>query len=127
MGVQSTGNANRNMRSGVVEIRHTNLVVEPGSRDIEKILSEIDYGIYIQSVQGAHSSNPESGDYSVVGNPAFLIENGKLVGAIHGLMISGNIFTTLENVVEIAKKPHKLQGWIAPEIVVSDLDVIARE
>lgn len=127
MGVQSTGNANRSMRSGLVEIRHTNLVVEPGARDIEKILSEIDYGFFVQGVQGAHSSNPESGDFSIVANPAFLIEKGKLVGAINGLMVSGNVFSMLENVTEIARTPHKLQSWIGPEIVVANLDVIARE
>jgi TldD protein len=80
MGVQSTGNAKRNMRQGLVEIGFTNLVVDPGTREIEEIISEIDHGYYIQSVQGAHSANPESGDFSVVGNPAFLIKNGKKVG-----------------------------------------------
>jgi len=127
MGVQSTGNAKRNMRQGLVEIGFTNLVVDPGTREIEEINSEIDHGYYIQSVQGAHSANPESGDFSVVGNPAFLIENGKMVGAINGLMVSGNAFDMLKNIVEIAKTPHALISWIGPEIICKDIDVIAAE
>ncbi|MGQ4910718.1 MAG: TldD/PmbA family protein [Candidatus Thorarchaeota archaeon] len=127
MGVKSTGNANRNMRSGLVEIHHSNLVVEPGKRDVESIIAGIDHGYFIQGVQGAHSSNPESGDFSVVGNPAFLIEKGKLVGSVSGLMVSGNIYELLQNVTETAAAPHKLQDWIAPEIVAENVDVIVRE
>lgn len=127
MGVTSTGNAIRNMRQGLIEIKPTSLIVEPGKRDIEKIISEIHHGYFIENVQGAHSSNPESGDFSIVGNPAFLIEDGELVGAVDGLMISGNVFELLKNITEVAKKPHKLITWIAPEVVVKDIDVIARE
>jgi PmbA protein len=127
MELKSTGNAKRNMRQGLVEIDSTTLVIEPGTREIEDIINEIDFGYYIQSVQGAHSSNPESGDFSVVGNPAILIENGKMVGGIDGLMISGNIFDLLKNVVEIAKTAIPLFSWIGPEIVVKDMDVVAKE
>ncbi len=127
MGVESTGNARRNKRQGLVEVSTSNIIFEPGARDIETIISEIDYGYYIRGVQGAHSSNPESGDFSVVGNPAILIENGKMIGAIHGLMVSGNIFDLLKQVEEIAKKPHNMQNLIAPEIVFRDVDVISKE
>jgi PmbA protein len=127
MDLKSTGNAKRNMRQGLVEISPTTLVIEPGSREIEDIISEIDHGYYIQSVQGAHSSNPESGDFSIVGNPAILIENGKMIGGVDGLMVSGNIFDLLKNVVEIAKTPIPLFSWNGPEIVAKDIDVIAKE
>jgi len=127
MDLKSTGNATRNMRQGLVEIKPTTLVVEPGTREIDEIISEIDHGYYIHSTQGAHSSNPESGDFSVVGNPAILIRDGKMVGGVDGLMISGNIFSVLKNVVEIAKTAIPLFSWIGPEIVVKDVDVIAKD
>ena len=126
MDLKSTGNAKRNMRQGLVEISSTTLVIEPGTREIEEIISEIDHGYYIQNVQGAHSSNPESGDFSIVGNPAILIENGKMIGGIDGLMVSGNIFDLLKNVVEIAKTAIPLFSWIGPELVVKDMDVVAK-
>ncbi|MDF1540519.1 MAG: TldD/PmbA family protein [Candidatus Thorarchaeota archaeon] len=126
MGVQSTGNARRNRRQGLVEASTSNIIVESGNREIEEIISEIDYGFYIRGVQGAHSSNPESGDFSIVGNPAILIENGKMVGAVHGLMVSGNVFDLLKQAVEVAKKPLNMQTIIAPEIVFKDVDIIAK-
>ncbi|MHA1903926.1 MAG: TldD/PmbA family protein [Candidatus Thorarchaeota archaeon] len=127
VGVKSTGNARRNMRQGLVEISTTNLVVEPGDREIQDIIAEVKDGYYIRNVQGAHSSNPESGDFSIVGNPAIHIKDGKMVGQVEGLMISGNIYELLENVVEVAKTPHYLQAVIAPEIIVQDVSVVAKE
>jgi len=127
MGVKSTGNAKRNMRQGLVELAPTNTVVEPGRREIQDIISEVKHGYLIRNVQGAHSSNPESGDFSVVGNPAILVEDGEKVGAVHGLMVVGNVFELLDQVVEVAKTPIYLEGLIGPEIVFEDITIIARE
>jgi PmbA protein len=126
MGEESTGNARRNMRQGLVELATTNMVVEPGTRDIQDIISEVDHGYLVRNVQGAHSSNPESGDFSVVGNPAVRVEGGEMVGAVHGLMVSGNVFELLNQVTEKAKTPIVLQGLIGPEIVFGNVNVIAR-
>ena len=125
-GEESTGNARRSMRQGLVEIGRTNTVVESGRRSIRDIVSEIDHGYLIRNVQGAHSSNPESGDFSVVGNPAVLIEDAERVGAVHGLMVSGNVFDLLGKCGEVAKDPIALQGLIGPEIVFEGVNVIAR-
>ena len=126
VGENSTGNAKRSMRQGLVEIAPSNIVVESGRRGIDEILSEIDHGYLIRNVQGAHSSNPESGDFSVVGNPAVLIENGEPKGAVHGLMVSGNVFDLLKKFVESSRDIHVLQSLIGPELVFEDVNTIAR-
>lgn len=127
MGVASTGNAQRNKRQGLVEVSTSNVIFEPGTRPIDDIISEIEYGYYIRGVQGAHSSNPESGDFSVVGNPAILIEHGQMVGGVHGLMISGNIYDLLKQTEEVGKDPINMETLIGPEIKVQDVDVIVKE
>ena len=127
MGVESTGNANRSMRQGQVELSPSTIVVEPGRREIGDLISDVRHGYLVRDVQGAHSSNPESGDFSIVGNPAILIENGEMKGAVHGLMVSGNVYDLLKQVVDVAKKPLVLQGLIGPELVCEDMKVIARE
>jgi PmbA protein len=127
MGVKSTGNAKRNRRQGLVEIGTSTLVVDPGTRSLEEIISNIDHGYYIYNVQGAHSSNPESGDFSIVGNPAILIEDGKMIGAIDGLMLSGNVYDLLKNVDEVGKDQYIMLGTIGPDIVFNDVDIIAKE
>jgi len=42
-------------------------------------------------------------------------------------MVSGNIFDFLKNVVEIAKTTLPQFSWIGPEIVVKDVDIVAKE
>jgi PmbA protein len=127
MGVTSTGNAKRNRRQGLVSIGTSTIVVDPGTRSLEEMLSGIDHGYYIRNVQGAHSSNPESGDFSIVGNPAILIEDGKMVGAIGGLMVSGNVYDLLKNVGEVGKDQYIMQGTVGPDIMFKDVDIIAKE
>jgi len=41
-------------------------------------------------------------------------------------MVSGNVFDLLGKCVEMAKDPIALQGFIGPEIVFEDVNVIAR-
>lgn len=114
---------------GLVVIRPSlsKIYNKDNSRKIQDIISEVKEGYYIRNVQGAHSSNPESGDFSIVGNPAILIKDGKMVGQVEGFMTSGNIYELLENDVEVAKTPLYLQATIAPEIVVQDVSVVAKE
>jgi len=126
MGVESTGNAARNARQGLMEISPTTITIEPGNKEFKDIISDIDYGFYIRNVQGAHSSNPESGDFSIVGNPAVLVKDGEMVGAVNGLMLSGNVFELLNQVDQIAKTPYMFDDIVAPEISFSDVNVITR-
>ncbi len=50
-----------------------------------------------------------------------------MAGAVHGLMVAGNVFELLSQVTEVAKTPIFLQGTIGPEMVFHDVSVIARE
>jgi PmbA protein len=125
-GLKSTGNAKRDLRQGLVNIAPTTIRIPPGKQNVEDVISSIKHGYYIRDVQGAHSSNPESGDFSIVGNPAMLIENGELRGAINGLMVSGNIFELLRNVVEVASEPKNIMSFIAPEIICENISIICR-
>jgi predicted Zn-dependent protease len=49
-----------------------------------------------------------------------------MVGAVHGLMVSGNTFELLGKCVEMAKEPIALQGLIGPEILFEGVNIIAR-
>lgn len=129
-GVKSTGNASRNLRTGVVDIAPTNMIIPGGKRSREDMLSDISSGYLIQGLQGAHSSNRETGDYSVVGNPAFRIEDGELTGAVHGLMLAGNAFELLKKAVEVGSdvRSHLIGGssLIGPSIQFNDIQVVAK-
>jgi PmbA protein len=130
-GETSTGNASRNLRTGVVDTAATNMVVPGGKSSFEDMVSDIKSGYLIKGLQGAHSSNQETGDYSVVGNPAFRIIDGQLTGAVHGLMLAGNAFDLIKKVDVVGNDIRSyLVGaggsLIAPSIQFSNIQVVAK-
>lgn len=130
-GKTSTGNASRNLRTGVVDTSPTNFVISGGKTSQEDMLSEIKSGYLVKGLQGVHSSNQETGDYSVVANPAFRIIDGELVGAVHGLMLAGNAFDLIKKVEVIGSDVRRyLVGpggsVIGPSIQFGDIQVVAK-
>jgi len=124
-GEGSTGNGVRSLSTGGVGIGAHNLVVEKGKRTKSDIISELKNGFLISAFQGAHSSNPDTGDFSVVANPAFKIENGEIVGSTV-FMMSGNIYELLRNVEEISDTERKIVmmgNGVYPDILFRDVKI----
>ena len=102
-GTESTGNGQRDRRSGGINIGLNTVVIEKGRRSLEDIISEIERGYLVDGVQGAHSSNPDNGNFAVTANPAFLIEDGEVVGS-SVFLIAGNIYDLLKQAGEVSKE-----------------------
>ena len=126
-GEASTGNASRDLRTGVITIQATNLVIPPGGESLEDLIAGVESGYLIKAFQGAHSSNQETGDFSVVGNPAFRIQDGKLTGCCHGLMMAGNIFDLIQHFDRAANDVRDYMGIVAPSVLFTDVQVVAKE
>ncbi len=102
-GTESTGNGKRDLRNGEINIGLHNVVIEGGKRSVRDMISEIERGYFVDSFQGAHSSNPDNGNFAVTANPAFLIENGEVVGSSVFLM-AGNVYELLQQASEVSKE-----------------------
>jgi len=101
---ESTSNGIRSNFKTLPETTHRNIVIEDGSKKADELMPE--EGVYVDDVLGAHTANPVSGDFSVVSNPAWLVENGEKKGRIDGLMLSGNLPEVLES-IELAEERKK--------------------
>lgn len=112
--IQSTGNAQRVDTSGInpgayantPSVGVNNWVVKPGTAELDSLIKDIKYGILINNIQGAHQGAPETGDYTGVINPGYIIENGELTDPVLGLGIAGNIldlFSNFEGATRTAK------------------------
>ena len=56
-------------------------------------------GYVVNSVMGAHTANPTSGDFSVTTSSILRVENGQIIGSVKQAGISGNMAKALsENV-----------------------------
>ncbi|KUH34693.1 TldD/PmbA family protein [Thermococcus celericrescens] len=102
-GTESTGNGKRDLNSGGINIGFHSMVIENGKRSLEDMVSEIEHGYFVDGFQGAHSSNPDNGNFAVTANPAFLIEDGEVKGA-SVFLVAGNIYELLKQASEVSKE-----------------------
>ena len=125
--VASTGNASR---SGLASYASTpvleasNFTFKGGNRTAEELVAEVDAGLLVYGVQGAHSSNPESGEFSVVATPVWKIEGGEVAYAVRGAMVTGVVFDVLRNVSALGSNVKKLGQLVAPWIRVENVRVV---
>ena len=122
----STGNASRAGYLSTPSIGATNFRILPGNKTPEQLIQEIDDGLLVYYLQGAHSSNPVTGDFSVVATPAWKIKNGEISHSTRGVMLAGNIFDALKNVKLIANNERKLGSIISPWILVNNVRIIGK-
>jgi PmbA protein len=124
---KSTGNASR---PGIAPYRSypvlsaSNFIFEAGQKNTEELVEEIEEGLIVYGVQGAHSSNPESGEFSVVATPVWKIDNGEVAFAARGVMLTGVVFDLLKNVSALGNNVRKIGQLVAPWIRFEDVKVI---
>jgi PmbA protein len=125
-GKESTGNASRAGYLSTPNVEPTNFHFIPGKKSPQELIDEIDEGLLVYSIQGAHSSNPASGEFSVVASPAWKIENGEIAHAARGVMLAGNVFQVIKNVSALANNERKIGPLVAPWILVENVKVIGK-
>lgn len=79
------------------------LHIEPGERSFEELVAMMDRGVILESAMGAHSGNITQGEYSVGGAAALYVENGQIKGRVKDIMIAGNAYETLNNVLAVGR------------------------
>ena len=125
-GKVSTGNASRAGYLSTPDIEPTNFRIMPGNTAPEQLINEMQDGLIIYYLQGAHSSNPVSGEFSVVATPAWKIEKGEIVHCSRGVMLAGNIFEVLKNVKLVASNERKIGQLVSPWLLVENVRVIGK-
>ncbi|MDP2660744.1 MAG: TldD/PmbA family protein [Dehalococcoidia bacterium] len=107
MGERLTGNARAiNYRHEPI-VRMTNTCIEPGEATLEDLLSGIKEGVYAQDWYGGTTSM-EMFTFSSGG--ARMIREGKLAEPLRGIVLTGNVFATLENVDAVGNDLYWSQG-----------------
>lgn len=125
-GVESTGNASRAGYLSTPSIEVTNFHIYPGNLTQDELLSEMCDGLLIYYLQGSHSSNPVSGEFSVVATPAWKVEKGEVSYSTRGVMLAGNIFDVLKTVNKVANNERQIGMLITPWIQVENVRVIGK-
>lgn len=80
----------------------SSFIIESGDKSIDDIIKNIKKGLIVGRFSGGEPSS--NGDFSGVAKNSFLVENGKVVGAVSETMINGNLADLLNNIVDISKE-----------------------
>jgi PmbA protein len=124
--IESTGNASRAGYLSTPTIDTTNFHIMPQKGTPEQMLKEMGDGLMVYYLQGAHSSNPVSGEFSVVATLAWKIKDGKMMHPCKGVMLAGNIFELLKNISAVGANERQMGSIIAPWIQAENVRVIGK-
>ncbi|MCD6592123.1 MAG: TldD/PmbA family protein [Thaumarchaeota archaeon] len=104
---ESTANA------GLIVPQPFNLIVEArGGESLEKLISDIDDGVYITNDWYLRYHNYQTGDFSTIPRDAILrIRKGGIDGAVKNIRISDNFIRLLKNIRRIGEKRYWISWW----------------
>jgi PmbA protein len=98
----------------------TNLVFQPGKKDLEGLLADINRGIFVTGFNGGNS-NAATGDFSF-GIEGFLVEKGALVQPVAEMNITGNFKQLWKDLVAVGSDPDLSRSWRVPSLVFDNVD-----
>ena len=88
-------------------VRMANTYIEPGSVSFEDMIADIKEGIYARNWYGGTTSMEM---FTFSAGEAYMIRNGKLAEILRPVMLTGNVFATLENIDAIGNDLEMNQG-----------------
>ena len=100
----------------------SNLVVQPGEKTKEQLVSETDKGVLVESMAGFPQTG--SGMVSAQLSNAFMIEDGQIQYPIKGGMVSGVAFDWLGNLSGIGMDAKQFENMIVPSLRIEEVKVV---
>ncbi len=107
MGEEATGNARALDFHYEPIVRMTNTIIEPGEATVEELFSEVKDGVYAKNWYGGMTSMEM---FTFSAGEAYRIRNGRIEELLRLVVLSGNVFTTLENLDAVANDLEINQG-----------------
>jgi PmbA protein len=107
----------------------TNLLIGAGDVSHEDMVKSVKAGLLVHSVLGLGQGNAMGGEFSVNVHLGYKIEDGEIVGRVKDVMLAGNVYDALQDIVAISADPQ-WRMWpfpgAFPYIQVGGLSVVAR-
>jgi PmbA protein len=127
-GEESTGNGIRHGIQSAPTPGISNLILKEGNALFSDMVKDIKEGIIVDQVLGLGQGNVISGAFSNNVQLGFKIENGKIVGRVKNVMISGNAIEELKNIVALGNKSKWVEGkYKFPHIYLKSLSVSTKK
>ena len=106
-----------------LSISPINLVLVPGKKSRDSLISSIDDGILIERV-AAPEVNPINGAFAMEVRCGSVIEKGDIIQTINHALLVGNMFEALMKVNDIANDATVVKSCIVPTVSIESLELI---
>ncbi|OPY26944.1 MAG: protease TldD [Methanomassiliicoccales archaeon PtaU1.Bin030] len=100
-----------------------NMVVSPGRRPPEEIISSMDEGVVVDRF-AFPTVSPYTGAFSLEVRSAHIVRNGSTAGHIKHALVTGNMFDGLKNIVEVGNDATIAGDTILPSIAFDGFEVV---
>ncbi|HOL99810.1 TldD/PmbA family protein [Candidatus Darwinibacter acetoxidans] len=100
LGEEPTGNARAVNFEFEPIVRMTTTYIAKGDRPLQEIIAEMERGIFVDTVK--HGSGMST--FTIAPSRAYLIEQGKITRPVKISVITGNVFTTLQEVDAVSQE-----------------------
>lgn len=106
MNEQPTGNARAINYGHPPIVRMTNTYIEPGETTFEEMIADVKEGIYAKNYFGGMTSMEM---FTFSAGEAYMIRDGKIAEAVRPVVLTGNVFNTLQNIDAIGNDLERNQ------------------
>ena len=107
LGEKPTGNARAIAFNFPPIVRMTNTIIESGEATLDDLLEGVDEGVYVANWYGGMTQHEM---FTFSSGEAYMIRNGRIEEPVRPVMLTGNLFKTLENLDAIGNDLDMNQG-----------------
>jgi TldD protein len=107
LGEEPTGNARAIGYNFPPIVRMTNTIIENGEASFDDLLEGVNEGVYVKAWYGGMTQHEM---FTFSSGEAYMVRNGKVEEMVRPVMLTGNLFTTLENIDAIGNDLGMNQG-----------------
>ena len=97
----------------------SNLIVAPGTRDLDAIVRDVDRAYLVTGWLGGNS-DATTGDFSL-GLRGHVVERGAIGAPVKEMNITGNLLTLFRGLIEVGSDPYPHSSLRAPTLVFDDV------
>ncbi|MBI2856568.1 MAG: TldD/PmbA family protein [Chloroflexi bacterium] len=125
-GARTTASASRSL-TNLPSPAPAVLLLAPGDASFEDMLAGMGEGLVVERLLGAGQGNTLGGDFNANVLLGYHVRGGQIAGRAKDVMVSGNVYDVLNNVVAIGKDTRWLGGFLnAPALYCDSVAVSAR-
>ncbi|MFX0085191.1 MAG: TldD/PmbA family protein [Candidatus Hodarchaeota archaeon] len=127
--VEPTGNAIRGIGhstrsyTALPNIGSRDRIVQPGTKNQDELIRDIDKGVLIGYPAGIFLSNPMTTDFTIFPTRVLEIKNGEITRPILGASMSGNGIQWLKQIEAVGNDANLMESVISPSVVFSNVNI----